>query len=93
MLDDFLSAIDLPKSRIVNYPRYIFLCGGPVPSDAPSSVPPSLRYSLLERIASDHPDLKTNIVLAESIFDKFDKDDYGICSPSNAILPAFALPL
>jgi hypothetical protein len=77
MLDDFLSAIDLPKSRIVNYPRYIFLCGGPVPSNGTQSAPPSLRYSLIERITSDHPDLKAAIVLAESVFDKFDKDDYG----------------
>ena len=77
MLGDFLSAIDLPKSRIINYPRYIFLCGGPVPSNGSQTVPPSLRYSLLERITSDHPDLKTNIVLAESIFAKFAKDDYG----------------
>jgi hypothetical protein len=77
MLDDFLSAIDLPKSRIVNYPRYIFLCGGPVPPYMPKSVPPSLRFVLVQRIASDHPDLKTNIVLAESIFDKFEKDEYG----------------
>ena len=77
MLDDFLTAIDLPKSRIVNYPRYIFLCGGPVPSSTPQRVPPSLRHSLVQRIASDYPDLQSNIVLAESIFERFDKDDYG----------------
>lgn len=77
MLDDFLSAFDLTKSRIINYPRYIFLCGSPVPSNTPLRVPPSLRHRLVQRIASDHPNLQRNIVLAESIFDKFDKDDYG----------------
>jgi hypothetical protein len=79
MLDDFLSAIDLPKSRIVNHPRYIFLCGGPVPSNTPTAAPPSLRYSLIQRIASHHPGLSTNIVLAETLFDKVDpfkNDDY-----------------
>jgi hypothetical protein len=77
MLDDFLQAIDIPKSRIINYPRYIFLCGGPVAPNPPATVPRSLRHSLVQRIASDHPDLRKNIVLAESIFDKFHKDDYG----------------
>jgi hypothetical protein len=77
MLDDFLSAIDLSKSRIINYPRYIFLCGGPVSSSMPPGVPRSLWHSLVKKIGIDYPDLQKNIVLAESIFDKFEKDDYG----------------
>jgi hypothetical protein len=80
MLEDFLSAIDLPKSRIIDYPRYIFLCGGPVSTSqgaTPPRLPQSLRQSLMQKIASDHPELQNNILLAESVFDNFDKDHYG----------------
>ena len=38
MLDDFLSAIDLPKSRIINYPRYILRRTRPV-DHAPDRAP------------------------------------------------------
>jgi hypothetical protein len=80
MLDDFLSAIDPTKSRIIDYPRYIFLCGGPVSTNkdaTPPRAPQSLRHSLIQQIASEHPELQSNILLAESIFESFDKDHYG----------------
>jgi hypothetical protein len=77
MLADFLRAIDLAKSRVVHYPRYLFLCGGKVPARSATHVPVSLRQALLEKIATDHPDLQDMILLAEKIFDKFDADHYG----------------
>jgi hypothetical protein len=78
MLGDFLDAVDIPKSRVVNHPRYVFLCGGRLPTgtSGTSSPPISLRQTLLETIARDHPDLNSDILLAESVFSTFDEAHY-----------------
>jgi hypothetical protein len=64
MLDDFLQAIDIPKSRIIDYPRYLFLCGGCVSTNGQTRIPASLRHTLLQKIATDYPELQSTILLA-----------------------------
>jgi hypothetical protein len=76
MLDDFLQAIDIPKSRIIDYPRYLFLCGGCVSTNGQTRIPASLRHTLLQKIATDYPELQSTILLDEDIFSKFDQEHY-----------------
>lgn len=77
MIHAFADAIDIGRSRVVNHPRYLFLCGGQV-SDVTSSWPPlSLRQHLHRAIESQAPAIAPQLILAEDIFSRFEKDHYG----------------
>jgi len=62
----FLSLFDINNSHIINFPGFIFFCGGIVLKD--NSLPPtSVRDIVLRKLFCDAPDLCTKIIQAEDI--------------------------
>lgn len=60
----------------VNYPDHkIFVCGGQIDVQAPIAL--SFRQRLMEKLASDYPDLENEIVLAETFKDYFREHAYN----------------
>ncbi|RPF12749.1 retron St85 family effector protein [Vibrio crassostreae] len=60
----------------VNYPDHrIFICGGEIDVEKP--VPLSFRQRLIEKLASDHPHIESEVVLAETFKDYFKEHAYN----------------
>ena len=71
---DTFESFDINKFK-VNYPDHrIFVCGGPV--DVEATIPLSFRQRLIEKLASDHPEIENEIVLAETFKDYYREHAY-----------------
>lgn len=71
---EWISAVDLSKTRIVKFPSFIFLCGGPISTDAGKYL--SCRDIFYSYITNNSFQFRDNIVLAEKIFEYFSHSDY-----------------
>lgn len=71
---EWISAIDLTKTRIVKFPSFIFLCGGPISNDQEKFL--SCRDIFYSYINKNSCSFRENIVLAEEVFEYFDHSDY-----------------
>ncbi len=71
---EWISAIDLTKTRIVKFPSFIFLCGGPFSEDHGKFL--SCRDIFYSYINKNSCSFRENIVLAEKVFEYFDHSDY-----------------
>ncbi|GGI76349.1 retron St85 family effector protein [Shewanella gelidii] len=72
---EVFEAFDATKFK-VNYPDHrIFVCGGRI--DVKEVVPPSFRQRLIDKLASEHPDVESEIVLAENFKDYFREHAYN----------------
>ena len=72
---EWISAVDLTKTRIVKFPSFIFLCGGRV-SDNNQNKYLSCRDLFYSYINQNGCSFSKNVVLAETIFEYFDHSDY-----------------
>ena len=72
---DWISAVDLTKTRIVKFPSFIFLCGGRI-SDNNQNNFLSCRDLFYSYINQNGCSFRENVVLAEKIFEYFDHSDY-----------------
>lgn len=75
ILQKWASSVDLAKSRIINFPSYIFLCGGQLSSQGDNCFKScrDIFYSYVER---QNDIVSQNIVLAEDIIKLFDESGY-----------------
>ena len=71
---EWISAVDLKKTRIVKFPSFIFLCGGPLSEDQGKFL--SCRDIFYSYIHKNSCSFSKNIVLAEKVFEYFDHSDY-----------------
>ena len=71
---EWLSSIDLTKSRIVKFPSFIFLCGGPISKDPDTFL--SCRDIFYTYINKKNPSFCPNIIRAEQIFTYFEHSEY-----------------
>jgi len=72
---EWISAVDLTKTRIVQFPAFIFLCGGRI-SDNHQNKFLSCRDIFYSYIDQNGCSFRENVVLAEKIFEYFDHSDY-----------------
>ncbi len=72
---EWISSIDLTKTRVVRFPSFIFLCGGPT-SESKENFE-SCRDIFYRYINENICSFKGDIVLAEKIFDYFKHSAYG----------------
>lgn len=72
---EWISAVDLKKTRIVKFPSFIFLCGGRI-SDSNQNQFLSCRDLFYSYINQNGCSFRENVVLAEKIFEYFDHSDY-----------------
>jgi hypothetical protein len=72
--NEWISAIDLTKTRVVKFPSFIFLCGGPLCEDHKKFL--SCRDIFYSYINNNSCSFRENIVLAEKVFEYFDHSDY-----------------
>lgn len=75
ILQEWASSVDLAESRIINFPSYIFLCGGQLSSKEDDCFKScrDVFYSYVER---QDDIVSQNIVLAERIIELFDESKY-----------------
>jgi hypothetical protein len=71
---DWVSSIDLTKSRIVKFPSFIFLCGGPISKDPKIFL--SCRDIFYAYIRKNNRAFCANIIRAEQVFTYFQHSDY-----------------
>ncbi len=71
---EWISAIDLTKTRIVKFPSLIFLCGGPISNDQGKFL--SCRDIYYSYINKNNCSFRKNIIRAEEVFEYFDHSDY-----------------
>lgn len=72
---DVFEAFDVNKFK-VSYPDHrIFVCGGPI--NVEEIVPLSFRQRLIEKLASDYPEIENEVVLAETFKDYFKEHAYS----------------
>ena len=71
---EWISAVDLTKTRIVKFPSYIFLCGGPFSKDQGKFL--SCRDIFYSYINKNSCSFRENIIRAEEVFEYFDHSDY-----------------
>jgi len=75
ILHEWASSVDLAKSRIINFPSYIFLCGGQLSSQGDNCFK-SCRDIFHSYIKRKKDIVSQNIVLAEKIIEFFDESRY-----------------
>lgn len=71
---EWISAVDLTKTRIVKFPSFIFLCGGPISNDQEKFL--SCRDIFYSYINKNSCSFRENIIRAEEVFEYFDHSDY-----------------
>jgi hypothetical protein len=71
---EWISAVDLTKTRIVQFPSFIFLCGGRISENQNQFL--SCRDIFYSYINRNGCSFRENVVLAEKIFEYFDHSDY-----------------
>lgn len=67
--EQFAESLDLEGLRIINFPSFIFLCGGPYKNNGPPFL--SVRHFIRNHIQTHHPELANNLLLAETLNDWF----------------------
>jgi len=72
---EWISAVDLTKTRIVKFPSFIFLCGGRISNDTQDKFL-SCRDLFYTYINKNGCSFRKNVVLAEKVFEYFDHSDY-----------------
>ena len=72
---EWISSIDLTKTRIVQFPSFIFLCGGRISENGQNNFLScrDIFYSYINRKGCSFRD---NVILAEKIFEYFEHSDY-----------------
>lgn len=76
LLNQLTSSIDLSKSKVVRSPAFIFLCGGPVPTNDETKEFMSCRDIFFNFILCNNYSFSGQIILAEEIFTYFDHSSY-----------------
>ena len=71
---EWISAVDLTKTRIVKFPSFIFLCGGPISNDQEKFL--SCRDIFYSYINKNSCSFRENIIRAEEVFEYFEHSDY-----------------
>ncbi len=71
---EWISAVDLTKTRIVKFPSFIFLCGGPISNGQEKFL--SCRDIFYSYINKNNCSFRENIIRAEEVFEYFDHSDY-----------------
>jgi hypothetical protein len=72
LFQKFTESVDPTKLRVVNFPAFIFFCGGSIPHNSSPKGPfISVRHYILEYLKREHPEIANKIVLAETITDWF----------------------
>jgi len=71
---EWISAVDLTKTRIVKFPSFIFLCGGPISNDQEKFL--SCRDIFYSYIKKNSCSFRGNIIRAEEVFKYFEHSDY-----------------
>lgn len=71
---DWITSIDLTKTRIVKFPSFIFLCGGRISDNSQKFL--SCRHIFYSYINQNDCSFSKNVVLAEKVFEYFDHSDY-----------------
>ena len=74
LYDEWLSAIDLAKTRVIRFPSLIFLGGGEISKN--SEQLKSCRDIFYRHICQNNSSLKENVVLAEETFRYFEHSAY-----------------
>ena len=72
--NDWLSSIDLAKTRVIRFPSLIFLCGGEISTNSDRFK--SCRDIFYRYISQNDSVFKKNVVLAEQIFRYFEHSTY-----------------
>jgi hypothetical protein len=70
----WISAVDLTKTRVVKFPSFIFLCGGPISNDQEKFL--SCRDIYYSYINKNNCSFRENIIRAEQVFEYFAHSDY-----------------
>ena len=71
---EWISAVDLTKTRIVKFPSFIFLCGGPISNEQGKFL--SCRDIFYSFINKNSCSFRENIIRAEEVFKYFEHSDY-----------------
>jgi len=71
---EWISSIDLTKTRIVKFPSFIFLCGGPISKDQKNFL--SCRDLFYSYINKNKSSFRENIIRAEEVFEYFEHSEY-----------------
>lgn len=71
---EWISAVDLTKTRIVKFPSFIFLCGGPISNNQEKFL--SCRDIFYSYINKNSCSFRENIIRAEEVFEYFEHSDY-----------------
>ncbi|MBI5551541.1 MAG: hypothetical protein HY911_08540 [Desulfobacterales bacterium] len=74
IFEEWISAVDLTKTRIVNFPSYIFVCGGPISDD--HEKPLSCRDIFCSYLKKNECSFRKNVIRAEEVFKYFEHSDY-----------------
>lgn len=72
---EWISSIDLSKTRIIQFPSFIFLCGGRISENDQDNFL-SCRDIFYSYINRNGCPFRNNVILAEKIFEYFDHSDY-----------------
>ena len=72
---EWITSIDLTNTRIVNFPSYIFLCGGPISNQ--NNKYSSCRDIFYNYIKIKNLSFSNYVIRAEKIFDYFDESYYN----------------
>lgn len=75
VLSKWVESIDLADTRVINFPSYIFLCGGKLAASG-SSFYGSCRDIFYSYVKSKDDSICKNIVLAEKVIEYFDGSGY-----------------
>ena len=75
--DSFLAAVDPTKTKVVAFPEYVAVFGGPIsPKHGRGKTPKSQRDAFLRWVRNNRPKLEANLILPESYDDWNDFDTY-----------------
>ena len=74
LYNEWLSSIDLAKTRVIRFPSLIFLCGGGISNNSERFK--SWRDIFYRHISQNDSSFKENVVLAEEIFRYFEHSAY-----------------
>lgn len=74
LYNEWLSSIDLAKTRVIRFPSLIFLCGGEISNNSERFK--SCRDIFYRHISQNDSSFKENVVLAEEIFRYFEHSAY-----------------
>ena len=73
---EWISSINLTKTRIVKFPSFIFLCGGPISIGSDSGKFLSCRDIFYYHINNNPCSFREKIIRAEKVFEYFEHSNY-----------------